>query len=156
MKSKSIKYIDSIFEKVSIIIQIVIFVRQDGTNNHQMKVTREAFGLLPDNREASCYTAINSGGLILKVSDYGGIIQSIQVPDKNGELADVVLGFDSLKDYLQDHPYIGTLVGRYANRIARGTFTLDGTEYQLARNHGSNHLHGGLVFQPRYGRRVSG
>lgn len=110
-----------------------------------MKVTREVFGQMPDTREASCFTAINSGGLILKVSDYGGIIQSIQVPDRQGRLADVVLGFDNLKGYLQDHPYIGTLVGRYANRIAKGTFTLGGTEYTLARNNGPNHLHGGLM-----------
>jgi aldose 1-epimerase len=111
-----------------------------------MKVTREVFGLLPDrNREASCFTAVNSAGVILKVCDFGGIIQSIRVPDKNGAFADVVLGFDSLDGYLQDHPYIGTLVGRYANRIAAGRFTLDGTEYRLARNNGKNHLHGGSV-----------
>ena len=109
-----------------------------------MKVSREVFGSLPDNREAQLFTVRNSGGLIMKVSDYGGIIQSLQVPGKNGEPADIVLGFDNLKGYLQDHPYIGTLVGRYANRIAKGRFSMDGTEYSLAVNNGLNHLHGGL------------
>ncbi|MFC2098181.1 aldose epimerase family protein [Bacteroidota bacterium] len=109
-----------------------------------MKVTREVFGQLPDNGEASLFTAINPDGLQLKVSNYGGIIQSILVPDKKGIFTDVVLGFDTLEGYLEDHPFIGTLVGRYANRIARGQFTLEGTDYKLARNNGGNHLHGGL------------
>ncbi len=109
-----------------------------------MKVTREVFGLMPDNREASLFTIVNPGGMILKVSNYGGIIQSIQVPDRNGEMADVVLGFDNLEAYLGDHPYIGTLIGRYANRIAGGRFMLEEREYRLANNNGENHLHGGL------------
>lgn len=108
-----------------------------------MKVTREVFGQLPDNGEASLFTVSNSNGLILKISNYGGIIQSIQAPDKNGEMADMVLGFDNFDAYLQDHPYLGTLVGRYAGRIAGGVFTLDGTEYRLVQNNGRNHLHGG-------------
>lgn len=109
-----------------------------------MKVSREVFGLLPDGTEASLFTAINPAGTEMKVSNYGGIIQSILVPDRNGKPGDVVLGFDDLEGYLSDHPYIGTLVGRYANRIAGGKFTLDGKEYGLARNNGNNHLHGGL------------
>jgi aldose 1-epimerase len=111
-----------------------------------MKVTKNVFGLLPDrNLEASCYTAVNSSGIVLRVCNLGGIIQSILVPDRSGVPADVVLGFDNLEGYLKDHPYIGTLVGRYANRIAGGRFMLDGTEYRLAQNHGSNHLHGGMI-----------
>jgi len=110
-----------------------------------MKINRESFGTLPDNREASLFTAVNSNGLILKISDYGGIIQSIQVPDKNGKLGDVVLGFDNLEGYLQDHPYIGTLVGRYAGRISGASFRLEGTDFHLAKNHGPNHIHGGTL-----------
>lgn len=109
-----------------------------------MKITREVFGLLPGNLEAMLFTAVNPSGVVLKVSNYGGIIQSIRVPGKNDEMADVVLGFDDLEGYLQEHPYIGTLIGRYANRIAGGTFTLEGKSYNLARNNGENHLHGGL------------
>ncbi len=110
-----------------------------------MKVIREIFGNLPGKADASLYTITNSNDVTLKVSDYGGIIQSILVPDKNGKPGDVVLGFDNLEGYLQDQPYIGTLVGRYAGRIAKGSFVLDGTEYNLARNHGQNHIHGGIV-----------
>ncbi len=110
-----------------------------------MKVCREVFGQMPDNGEVSLFTVVNLNGLSMKISNYGGIIQSILVPDKNGETADMVLGFDNLDDYLQDHPCLGTLVGRYANRIAGGAFTLDGTGYQLVQNLGRNHIHGGRV-----------
>ena len=110
-----------------------------------MKISREAFGLLQDNREASLFKAVNSAGTILKVSDYGGIIQSIQVRDKKGNPGDVVLGFDSLQEYLGEHPYIGAVVGRCAGRISGGRFTLDGTEFLLAQNHGPNHIHGGVT-----------
>jgi aldose 1-epimerase len=109
-----------------------------------MKVSREVFGKLPDSREVQLFTVRNPGGLSMKISNYGGIIQSLLVPGKDGKTDDMVLGFDNLEGYLGDHPYIGTLVGRYANRIARGMFTLDGTEYRLAVNNGPNHLHGGL------------
>jgi len=109
-----------------------------------MKVVREIFGQIPGKGDASLYTITNSNGITLKITDYGGIIQSIWVPDKNGKPGDVVLGFDSLEGYLQDHPYIGTIVGRYANRISNARFVLDGIQYKLAQNHGRNHLHGGI------------
>jgi aldose 1-epimerase len=108
-----------------------------------MKVIQEIFGKLPGAGDANLYTITNSNGITLRISDYGGIIQSILVPDKYGKLDDVVLGFDSLEGYLKDHPYVGTLVGRYANRISKGRFVLDGTEYELTLNHGFNHIHGG-------------
>lgn len=110
-----------------------------------MKVLREVFGLIPGTGDASLYTITNSNGITLKVSDYGCTIQSILVPDKNGQPGDVVLGFDNLEDYLKDHPYIGTVVGRYANRISKASFMLDGNLYKLAANHGRNHLHGGTA-----------
>jgi aldose 1-epimerase len=141
---KNKKKIESIFEKVLNIIHFTIFVFARKIRKH-MKITRESFGLMPDSREVNLFSAMNPNGLILKISDYGGIIQSILVPDQKGNCADVVLGFDDLSGYLADHPYIGTLVGRYANRIAGGRFTLDGKEYKLAQNIGENHLHGGLV-----------
>ncbi len=110
-----------------------------------MKVLREIFGQIPRKGEASLFTITNSNGISLKVTDYGCTIQSILVPDRNGKPGDVVLGFDSLDGYLRDHPYIGTIVGRYANRIANASFVLNGTLYRLAQNHGRNHLHGGIV-----------
>ncbi len=110
-----------------------------------MKVVREIFGHIPGIGDASLFTISNSNGITLRITDYGGTIQSLLVPDRKGNPGDVVLGFDKLDGYLQDHPYIGTLVGRYANRIANARFVIDGTEYRLVQNHGMNHLHGGTI-----------
>jgi aldose 1-epimerase len=92
----------------------------------------------------SVYTLKNAHGIELQVLDYGGIILSLTVPDRSGRSADVVLGLDSLADYVRASPYFGAIIGRYGNRIARGRFTLDGRTYTLARNNGPNHLHGGV------------
>jgi aldose 1-epimerase len=81
----------------------------------------------------------------VRIMTYGGIVQSIRVPDADGEMDNVVLGFATLDEYVENNPYFGTITGRYANRIARGTFTLDGERYRLALNNGENHLHGGEV-----------
>jgi len=89
------------------------------------------------------YTLRNAGGMEALVTNYGGTVVSLRVPDRDGRLEDVVLGFDSVDDYMADHPYFGAIIGRYCNRIAGGRFTLDGTTYQLSLNEGSNHLHGG-------------
>jgi aldose 1-epimerase len=108
------------------------------------KITQSKFGNLPDGTAVEQYTLSNSAGITCKITNYGGIITELHVPDKNGRLADVVLGFDKFERYLQGHPYFGAIVGRYANRIAKGKFTLDGKTYSLAINNGPNHLHGGL------------
>ncbi|MCB0475093.1 MAG: galactose mutarotase, partial [Flavobacteriaceae bacterium] len=92
---------------------------------------------------AKLYTLKNQTGMQVEVTNYGGIITRLSVPDKNGQSADVVLGFDNLQDYQNDHPYFGAIIGRYGNRIAKGKFTLDGQEYTLAANNGPNTLHGG-------------
>lgn len=107
-------------------------------------VTKSSFGVLPDGKAVDSYTLANAGGMRVKILTYGGIIQSVEVPDSHGRLGDVVLGFDSLDGYVKQSPYFGAVVGRYANRIARGRFTLDGKEYTLAVNNGQNALHGGL------------
>src|SRR5438132_6900487 len=86
----------------------------------------------------------NTRGMEVRAMNYGGIIVSLRVPDKKGVLADVVLGFDTLDAYLNNMPYFGAIIGRCANRIAKGKFALDGVEYRLARNNGMNSLHGGL------------
>src|SRR5438034_597646 len=90
------------------------------------------------------FTLTNAHGIEVKVMTYGGIITSIRTPDRSGKLDDIVLGFDSLAGYLKDSPYFGAIVGRYANRIAKGQFTLDGATYHLAKNNGPNSLHGGI------------
>jgi len=109
-----------------------------------MKVDTRVFGDITKNEEAHLFTFSNDNGMIVSLTNYGGIIPSIIVPDKNGRSEDVVLGFKELKNYMGEHPYIGSLVGRYANRITRGRFTLDGKEYRLAQNHGEHHIHGGV------------
>jgi len=107
-------------------------------------VTRERFGTTDCGEAVSVFTLKNAHGMALRVTDYGGIILTLLVPDKNGRLDDVVLGYDSLTGYLRSSPYFGALIGRYGNRIAHGRFTLDGKTYTLATNNGPNHLHGGL------------
>jgi len=110
----------------------------------QTKVTRESFGKTSDGQNVDIYTLTNRRGAEVKITNYGGIITSLRVPDRNGKRDDVVLGFDNLDAYLKGHPYFGAIIGRYANRIAKGRFTLSGHEYSLAVNNGENHLHGGI------------
>jgi aldose 1-epimerase len=106
-------------------------------------ITREPFGKLQDGTSVSLYTLSNGKGAVMKVMNYGGIIQSLIIPDRNGNPVDVTLGFDSLAAYEAGNPFFGALVGRYGNRIANGRFSLDGKEYTLVQNDNGNHLHGG-------------
>lgn len=108
-------------------------------------VEKTGFGRLADGKAAELYTLTNANGLIAKVTNFGTIISELHVPDRSGKLGDVVLGFDNLDQYLQGHPYFGCTVGRVANRIAKGQFTLNGKIYKLAVNNGPNSLHGGIV-----------
>lgn len=96
-------------------------------------------------RHVTQITLSNSRGVEVRAIDYGGIITSITTPDRDGGIGDIVLGFPSLDGYLADHPYFGAIVGRYANRIANGRFTIDGVDYRLASNDGAHHLHGGVA-----------
>jgi len=100
---------------------------------------------MPDGRPVERFVFGNAHGLEVSAITYGGIITSLRVPDRDGRMGDVVLGFDSLEPYLAGTPYFGAIIGRYGNRIAGGRFELDGTTYQLATNNGANHLHGGNV-----------
>ena len=106
-------------------------------------VNEATFGVAPDGQQVSVYTLTNANGVEARVTNYGGIVLSLRVPDRDGELDDVVLGFDSLDNYVAGHPYFGAIIGRYGNRIAGGRFTLDGETYELAQNNGPNSLHGG-------------
>ncbi|HYW74392.1 MAG TPA: aldose epimerase family protein [Pyrinomonadaceae bacterium] len=112
--------------------------------NAQARITKASFGKTAEGQAVDIYTLTNKRGLEVKITNYGGIITSLKVPDRNGKLDDVVLGFDNLDAYLKGDPYFGALIGRYGNRIAKGRFTLDGHEYKLAVNNGENHLHGGI------------
>lgn len=106
-------------------------------------ISKTEFGKLPNNAVVEQYTLTNANGLEMKVITYGGIITSLKVPDKDGNFDDIVLGYDNLQGYLNKNPYFGAIIGRYANRIANGKFTLEGKVYTLATNNGNNHLHGG-------------
>ena len=107
-------------------------------------VEREHFDTMPDGEAVERFKLTNANGIRLACLSYGGVIQSLFVPDRHGNMADVVLGYDTLEQYRGDRSYLGALVGRYANRIRDGRFTLDGREYTLARNEGVSHLHGGV------------
>lgn len=110
-----------------------------------VKVTARPFGALPDGREVTLFEIRNENGAGMTLMDLGATILTLDVPDRDGALADVVLGFETAPPYLTDSPYFGAVVGRYANRIDEGRFTLGGETYQLPINNGPNSLHGGLV-----------
>ena len=110
---------------------------------HRSGVGTQAFGA-HDGKPVTLYTLTNSHGLEIRAMNYGGIILSIRVPDRKGQFADIALGHDTLQGYIPNPPYLGAIIGRYANRIANGTFTLDGKTYTLPKNNGPNTLHGGV------------
>src|SRR5262245_24211271 len=107
-------------------------------------VEKKDFGKTAEGTPVDLYVLTNARGMTVKITDYGGIVTELHAPDRDGKFADVVLGFDNLDGYLAGHPYFGCIVGRVANRIAKGKFTLDGKEYKLATNNGPTALHGGL------------
>jgi aldose 1-epimerase len=127
------------------LVGLAIFSCSKTKNEEKMisTISKEAFGQLPDGQQADLYTLTNANGMTVNITNYGGIVTKLTAPDKNGQWADVVLGFDSLAPYLSGHPFFGALVGRYGNRIAKGKFKLNGQEYSLAINNGPNALHGG-------------
>jgi aldose 1-epimerase len=106
-------------------------------------IEKSEFGKLADGSNVEQYTLSNKNGMVAKVINYGAILTELDVPDRSGKTADVVLGFKDLKDYVERSPFFGATAGRYANRIARGKFTLDGKTYSLFVNNGPNSLHGG-------------
>lgn len=106
-------------------------------------IRKAPFGQTDDGQQVDLYTLTNANGLVAKITNYGGTVTELWVPDRTGKLDDVVLGFDNLNDYEEKSPYFGSLIGRYGNRIGDAEFTLDGTEYDLPANDGKNTLHGG-------------
>jgi aldose 1-epimerase len=106
---------------------------------------KTSFGKLPDGREVDQYTLKNKSGATLKVINFGAVVTSLTVPDRNGKFEDVVSGYDSLQGYIEDRCYFGAIAGRYGNRIGKGQFTLEGKKYQVTVNDGENHLHGGKI-----------
>jgi aldose 1-epimerase len=109
----------------------------------ELTIEKEIFGKI-DDQAVYLFTLRNANGMLIKITNFGGIITQLHTSDRNGKIEDIVLGFDSLSHYIAEHPYFGAIVGRYANRIALGEFSIDGQTYKLARNNGQNALHGGV------------
>ena len=110
----------------------------------EASVMKAVFGTTPAGETVDVYTLTNPEGMEVRAITYGGIITVLRVPDRDGRLDDIALGFDNLEGYLKNPPFFGAIIGRYGNRIGRGRFTLDGKAYTLATNNGPNHLHGGV------------
>ena len=114
------------------------------SDEKKAKISKSDYGFMPDSTAVEQYVLKNANGVEMSVITFGGRITSLKVPNRNGDFENVVLGFDNLDDYLKDNPFFGALIGRFGNRIAKGKFSLNGEEYTLANNDGSNHLHGGV------------
>ena len=131
---------------IGLVILMICFSEESSkqnTGDSRLFIDREKFGQTNEGVSVDLFTLTNDNGLTVKITNYGGIVTSMLVPDKMGNFEDIVLGFDNLQNYLDGHPYFGSLIGRYANRIAKGMFELKGVLYYLAANNGENHLHGG-------------
>jgi aldose 1-epimerase len=132
-------------QRFRLLILIFIFLNCRPTDKAVERITQSDFGKTKEGIPADLYTLRNSNEMEVCITNYGGIITVIRVPDKNGKIDDVTLGFNTLEEYLDGHPFFGAIVGRFGNRIAGGRFTLDGKEYTLVTNNGPNHLHGGII-----------
>src|SRR6266700_43303 len=115
-----------------------------GAKSQPGSITKKSFGKTPDGQPVDLYVLTNKSGAEVSITNYGGAVVSLKVPDRNGKLADVVLGYDTVDGYVNDKSYFGALVGRYGNRIGHAQFVLDGKTYTLAKNNGENSLHGGI------------
>ncbi len=139
------------FRKIQFILFVMIYVMPTYFcfADELPSITMRHFGVTPAGQEVALYSLINANGAILEITNYGGIVTRLALPDRNGNKADVVLGFNTLEEYVKDSPYFGCIVGRYGNRIANGQFVLDQTAYELAKNNTPGgipcHLHGGDV-----------
>lgn len=130
-----------LYASLAVVLVLALAASLEGA---EQGVSKRAWGKTADGQAVDLYTLTNSQGMTVEITNYGGIVVSLRVPDREGKLSDVVLGFDDLQGYLGEHPYFGALIGRYGNRIAKGHFTIDGREYTLAQNNNGQSLHGGL------------
>jgi aldose 1-epimerase len=129
---------------VLLLMGLIIVEGRAATESPAPGVKKSVFGKTKDGREGHLYTLSNKSGMQVVISDFGGTVVSIKVPDRHGKIGDVVHGYDTLDGYQQGTASFGATVGRYANRIGGAKFSLDGKEYTLEKNNGENHLHGGF------------
>jgi len=122
----------------------LIFFLSCAEGTSSLAIQKVEFGKTPDGKTVNLFTIKNTNGVELKVSEFGATLVSLKVPDREGNFKDIIQGFDNLEGYIKDNTFQGVTAGRYANRIGKGKFTLDGKEYTLATNDGENHLHGGV------------
>ena len=141
---KKALFVLCIFSLVAFMAQLPLAVLHAAAGDY-VDVKREAFQKEVNGKMADLYTLTNKNGMVAKITTYGGKLVQLLVPDKNGKLGDVVLGYETLQQTIDGQGSMGATVGRYANRIGKGQFTLDGTAYQLSINNGPNHLHGGTM-----------
>jgi aldose 1-epimerase len=127
---------------LSIFPMVPLALAQDATPVAAGEIASEPWGEV-EGEQVTLFTLTNANGMEVKITNYGGIITSVMVPDRDGAMENVTLGFDNLDDYVAGHPYFGNITGRYANRIARGTFDIDDENFYLPLNNGPNALHGG-------------
>src|ERR1700721_3735811 len=120
------------------------------------KMQKQSFGKTEDGQQTDLYILTNKHGVEVAITNYGGTVVTLKVPDRNGKIEDVVLGYDKLDDYAAGKAYFGAIIGRYANRIAHAKFTLNSTAYTLPTNDGDNHLHGGFNKRVWTAKDVSG
>jgi aldose 1-epimerase len=135
------------FSKHSGLLLVAILVTNQAVSIAATKqhINKESFGKTPGDQEVDLYTLTNKNGVEARIMTYGGGVLSLKVPDRTGKPGDIVLGYDNLEGYVKNNgPYFGAIIGRYGNRIAKGIFSLGGRQYNLARNNGENHLHGGI------------
>jgi len=123
---------------------LVVLATSQPKSDANSRTHKRAFGKTGDGKQVDLYVLTNKNGVEVDITNFGAAVVSLKVPDRRGKTDDVVLGYDDLDGYLHDKSYFGATVGRYANRIAHGKFTLNGTTYTLAKNDGENHLHGGV------------
>ncbi|MFC2090054.1 aldose epimerase family protein [Bacteroidota bacterium] len=138
----------SIRLSIILILSLALFSCNQQSKNSDgadPSIKKEYFGQLPTGDSIFLFTLKSKTDITVKIINYGGIVTEITTPDKDGSIGNIVLGFDNLDQYLGEHPFFGALVGRYANRIAKGEFEIEGVTYKLVKNNGVNALHGGMV-----------
>ena len=136
---------------ISYLVALFLFTTCADLKTNSIMIEKEPFGLTNEGKQVDLFKISHKDGMIVTIINYGAIVTSLFVPDKEGVLADIVLGYETLKEYVEDRSYFGATVGRIGNRVADGKFVLDGVEYELARNDGENHLHGGIK---RFNKRI--
>ncbi len=133
----------NLFHAMTRAAAMAVFLTAAAAAGASQSISVEPFGETPEGEAVDLYTLVNANGARAEITNYGGIVVRLEMPDRDGALGDVVLGYHNLDDYIADNPYFGCIVGRYANRIAGAQFELDGETYTLAANDGNNHIHGG-------------